>query len=377
MSTIAASRAGNAPTNARDVHPALELKDVRKTYGAEVAVESLSLAVTAGEFVTLLGPSGSGKSTTLAMIAGFVEPTAGELRVAGRPMRGVPPEHRDIGMVFQNYALFPHLSVEDNLRFPLRMRRIEKREAARRVEDMLQRLGLGRVGHRLPRQLSGGQQQRVALGRALIFEPQVLLMDEPLGALDRALREDLQQEIKRIVTESGATTVYVTHDQAEALNLSDRIAVMRAGGIEQIDSPVTLYREPATAFVATFLGRATLCDATVIDVDRDTIRAEIPKAAGLAATVRISSGDRPRRGETRQIVVRPEDVRLRPSADGRGRIANEVFFGEITKRRVVLHDVEFGVDDPSQRQPVGLGACVDLEVLDAWCVPEPPAEPAT
>ena len=375
MSTVAATPADPVTANARADHPALELRDVRKTYGAEVAVESLSLVVNAGEFVTLLGPSGSGKSTTLAMIAGFVEPTGGDLRVADRPMRGVPPEHRDIGMVFQNYALFPHLSVEDNLRFPLRMRRIEKREAARRVEDMLQRLGLGRVGHRLPRELSGGQQQRVALGRALIFGPQVLLMDEPLGALDRALREDLQQEIKRIVTESGATTIYVTHDQAEALNLSDRIAVMRSGRIEQIGSPVTLYREPATAFVATFLGRATLCDATVIDVERDAIRVRIPKAADLAATVRVPSGEQPRRGETRQIVVRPEDVRLRPTADGRGRISNEVFFGEITKRRVQLQDIEFGVDDPSQRQPVGIGTCVELDILDAWCVAGPPAQP--
>ena len=370
----AASRSNlEAPGPDIDERPALELTNLRKLYGPDVAVEALTLSVRAGEFVTLLGPSGSGKSTTLMMIAGFVEPTSGLLRIHGRPMNRVPPEARDVGMVFQNYALFPHMSVAANLGFPLRMRKVGKAEINDRVADMLRRLGLENVGARLPRQLSGGQQQRVALGRALIFGPQLLLMDEPLGALDRALREDLQQEIKRIVADSGATTIYVTHDQAEALNLSDRIAVFRAGRLEQVDTPLRLYREPTSEFVATFLGRATVCDAIIVDVQGREVRIEIPEADGLVVGARsadVSPG--PQHGEHWRVVVRPEDLRLRPAGDGHARIESEVFFGEIVKRKVRLGGVLFSVDDPTLREPLGIGTCVHLAATDAWCVERTP-----
>jgi ABC-type Fe3+/spermidine/putrescine transport system ATPase subunit len=366
------SAANGSPTAAPDEHDApaaLELTQLRKLYGSEVAVESLTLNIRAGEFLTLLGPSGSGKSTTLMMIAGFVEPTSGELRIHGRQMNRVPPEARDVGMVFQNYALFPHMTVAANLGFPLRMRKMPKPQIQLRVVEMLQRLGLDKVGMRLPRQLSGGQQQRVALGRALIFGPKLLLMDEPLGALDRALREDLQQEIKRIVTESGATTVYVTHDQAEALNLSDRIAVFKAGRVEQVDTPLRLYREPTSTFVATFLGRATVCDANIRGIDAGEVRIEIPAAGGLAVGARRrDGGPGPQPREQWSVVIRPEDVRLRPAPDGSGQIESEVFFGEIVKRKVRVGTVLFSVDDPTLREPLGVGTCVHVSVNDAWCV---------
>ena len=365
------ARTGQSTTavGENEVQAALELTGLRKVYGSEVAVESLTLDILAGEFLTLLGPSGSGKSTTLMIIAGFVEPTSGGLRIHDRPMNRVPPEARDVGMVFQNYALFPHMTVAANLGFPLRMRNVPKTQIRRRVGEMLERLGLETVGTRLPRQLSGGQQQRVALGRALIFGPKVLLMDEPLGALDRALREDLQQEIKRIVTESGATTVYVTHDQAEALNLSDRIAVFKAGRVEQVDTPLRLYREPTSTFVATFLGRATVCDANIRGIDGPQVSIEIPAAGGLAARARRSDvGPGPQPGERWSVVIRPEDIRLRPAPDGPGRIESEVFFGEIVKRKVRLGTVQFSVDDPGLREPLGVGTCVHVSANDAWCV---------
>ncbi|WP_020070544.1 ABC transporter ATP-binding protein [Paraburkholderia caledonica] len=237
----------------------LILDQVSKTYdGQHRAVDCVSLDVQPGEFVSFLGPSGSGKTTTLMMIAGFEHTTTGAIRVAGRAIDKVPAYARNIGMVFQNYALFPHLSVADNVAFPLRMRGVAKTEKQGRVKAALEMVGLGAYASRHPAALSGGQQQRVALARALVFEPDVVLLDEPLGALDKSMREHMQVELKRIHRDLGVTMIYVTHDQTEAMTMSDRIAVFNEGRIEQIGTPDEVYFEPATRFVASFVGDSNL-----------------------------------------------------------------------------------------------------------------------
>ncbi|WP_371029213.1 ABC transporter ATP-binding protein [Pseudoclavibacter sp. JSM 162008] len=249
----------NATGRLEEREPAgISIIDLTKTYGKKAVVDQIDLTVRPGEFMTFLGPSGSGKTTTLSMIAGFTEVTSGELRIHGESVSRVPAHKRDIGMVFQNYALFPHLSVRANVEFPLRVRKIAKAKRAVMVEDALAMVRMTEYGDRFPGELSGGQQQRVALARALVYSPSVLLMDEPLGALDKKLRDWLQAEIKRIHTEVGSTFVYVTHDQEEALSMSDRIAVFNNGKIEQVGTGVELYERPATLFVGTFLGESTV-----------------------------------------------------------------------------------------------------------------------
>ncbi|WOH62761.1 ABC transporter ATP-binding protein [Bradyrhizobium sp. BWC-3-1] len=238
-------------------------------YGQVAAVEDLSLTVHRGEFLTILGPSGSGKTTALMLLAGFVAPTKGDILIAGKSVAAVPSYRRDQGIVFQSYALFPHLTVRRNLEFPLEMRGMKAADRTTRVDRILERVHLKEFSGRMPSQLSGGQQQRVALARALIADPPILLLDEPLGALDRNLREQMQGEIKSLHREFGKTTICVTHDQDEALTLSDRIVVMRAGRIEQSDSPEALYDRPATRFVANFLGEANILDNPGFAVDSD------------------------------------------------------------------------------------------------------------
>ena len=238
--------------------PILELRTISKGYGLLVAVADLSLQLAKGEFLSLLGPSGSGKTTTLMMIAGLLQPTAGEILVEGRPITPLPPYKRNIGVVFQNYALFPHMTVAKNVAFPLTMRGAGRDEIAARVSKVLKLVGLPDHGGRYPRQLSGGQQQRVALARAMVFEPPILLMDEPLGALDKKLREHMQLEIKRLHRELGMSIIYVTHDQEEALVMSDRIAVFNLGRLEQAGTPTQLYERPATRFVAEFIGESNI-----------------------------------------------------------------------------------------------------------------------
>ncbi|TIX46487.1 MAG: ABC transporter ATP-binding protein [Mesorhizobium sp.] len=251
------------------IPPQIEFRRVTKMYGKVPAVRDLSLTVRRGEFLTILGPSGSGKTTTLMLLAGFEAPTTGDILIGGRSVATVPSYRRDQGIVFQNYALFPHLTVIRNLEFPLEMRGISAAERTTRVSRMLERVHLNDLGGRMPSQLSGGQQQRVALARALIADPPFLLLDEPLGALDRNLREQMQIEMKRLHKEFGITTVCVTHDQEEALTLSDRIVVMRAGRIEQTDSPEALYDRPATSFVARFLGEANILEDPGFRIESD------------------------------------------------------------------------------------------------------------
>ncbi|HXQ89750.1 MAG TPA: ATP-binding cassette domain-containing protein, partial [Solirubrobacterales bacterium] len=249
-----------------DVHeetPSVELRDVTKRFAELAAVDDLSLELSRGEFFTLLGPSGCGKTTTLRMIAGFERPTEGEIRIEGSDVAQLPPHKRPTNTVFQSYALFPHLSVEENVAFGLKRKRIAKGEIAKRVRAELERVGLAAEAKRRPAQLSGGMQQRVALARALVNLPKVLLLDEPLGALDLKLRKGLQIELKRIQRDVGITFVYVTHDQEEALTMSDRIAVMNHGRIEQVADPVEIYERPSTTFVAGFIGVSNLMPGVV------------------------------------------------------------------------------------------------------------------
>ena len=234
----------------------LKLERLSKLYGPVKAVDDVTLDIRPGEFLTLLGPSGSGKTTLLMMIAGFQEVSGGDIRIEGKSVAAVPPEKRNFGMVFQGYALFPHMSVRKNISYPLEIRKRSRAEIAARVDEMLDLVQLKGLADRMPRQLSGGQQQRVALARALCFSPQVLLLDEPLGALDRKLRVDVQEQLKDIHRRVGTTFIYVTHDQEEALTMSDRIVIMNHGKVVQVGSPIELYERPRTVFAASFLGKS-------------------------------------------------------------------------------------------------------------------------
>jgi spermidine/putrescine ABC transporter ATP-binding subunit len=305
---------------------------VHKAYGRVVALNDLSLEIIEGEFITLLGPSGSGKSTTLMLIAGFEEPTRGAILIRGESVVGRPPERRDIGLVFQSYALFPHMNVFENVAVPLRTRRVATREVNMRVGEILEAVRLSGLGGRYPRQLSGGQQQRVALARALVYRPSLLLMDEPLGALDRKLREEMQTELKSIQRELAVTTLYVTHDQQEALALSDRIAIMHAGDLVQIGSPVELYERPAADFVASFLGDVNFVVGTISRWSEALASVEVEAGFTVAA-------DTPRpltTGKRVRLSIRPERLQLAaPGADDDGAwsvvVRDVIFHGELLR----------------------------------------------
>ena len=287
---------------------ALTFSGLVKRYGDRVVVSNVSLAIAAGEFVALLGASGSGKTTTLMMVAGFVEPDCGSVEIAGKCVDGMPPEQRNLGVVFQSYALFAHMSVAENVGFPLRMRHVAKTDARRRAERALEMVGLSGYGSRRIGELSGGEQQRVALARALVFEPPVLLMDEPLGALDRKLREGMQGEIKNLQRSLGLTMLYVTHDQEEAMVMSDRIAIMRDGAIEQIGHPAAIYDHPASAFVADFLGESNLWSARVVAVDGDSVT--LSPLAAPAPLVRVGARGFAPKTPLVRLMVRPESFSI-------------------------------------------------------------------
>ena len=288
----------------------VEFDDVSKSYdGVEQIVRNLHLTVREGEFLTLLGPSGSGKTTCLMMLAGFEVPTGGAIRINGQAVDAVPPRRRNIGMVFQNYALFPHMTVGANLSFPLEVRGLDKSAVAERIARALQLVRLEGFEDRRPGQLSGGQQQRVAIARALVFEPRLVLMDEPLGALDRRLREEMQFEIRRIQRTLGVTVVYVTHDQQEAMAMSDRVAVFNAGRIEQVAPPEVLYEEPERPFVASFIGDNNLLQGVVAAVDGDTCDVTVGDLTVNAFMVQEHQV-----GEEVVLAVRPERTGLAAEA---------------------------------------------------------------
>jgi putative spermidine/putrescine transport system ATP-binding protein len=292
---------------------AIRLEQVRKVFdGHVVAVDDVTLAVREGEFFSLLGPSGCGKTTTLRLVAGFEPPDAGRLLIRGRDVTHVPPERRDTGMVFQNYALFPHRTVFENVAFGLRMRRVSRQEIARRVGDALRLVELEGLGARRPAQLSGGQQQRVALARAIVIEPAVLLCDEPLGALDKKLRQSMQFELKKLQRTIGVTLLYVTHDQEEALTMSDRIAVMDRGRVVQVGAPLEIYDRPATRFVSDFIGDSNLIEASARPLGAG--RAELVTEDGLRLAAVWT--DAAVAGQRVTLAVRPERVRLLADSGG-------------------------------------------------------------
>jgi spermidine/putrescine ABC transporter ATP-binding subunit len=351
----------DATAQRRAAGGALTLQGLSKRYGDVTAVEAVDVAIEPGEFLTLLGPSGSGKTTTLLMIAGFERPSTGDVCVDGSPVTTLPAHKRDIGMVFQHYALFPHMTVAENVAYPLRMRKTPKAEIRKRVEESLELVHLGGYGARRPHELSGGQQQRVALARATVFRPPVLLMDEPLGALDKKLRGDMQREIRRIHRDTGTTCVCVTHDQEEALALSDRIAVMNEGRIEQVGTVREIYDRPQTLFVAQFLGESNVLSGTVSRTFDDG-RVEVTLGNGHAiigsCTVPLSVGD------SASVVTRPERLVAgtgTPTGDiatGLGfTIEEAVFLGD----RVRCHG-HFETGEPCLLM---LDAHADTEVLGA------------
>jgi putative spermidine/putrescine transport system ATP-binding protein len=292
----------------------VSFRNVQKTYDGEVlVVKDLNLDIHRGEFLTMLGPSGSGKTTSLMMLAGFEAPTQGEIVLAGASLRDTPPHKRDIGVVFQNYALFPHMTVEENIAFPLSVRRLPRAEQRTRVQKALEIVKLGALGNRRPSQLSGGQQQRVALARALVFEPKLVLMDEPLGALDKQLREHMQIEIKHIHESLGITVVYVTHDQSEALTMSNRIAVFNEGIIQQLDTPQGLYNLPRNNFVANFIGENNVLTGTIEGLNGQFCQVRLEDGTLVSARPVAIDGV----GTRTNLSLRPEKVDIVLPGDNR------------------------------------------------------------
>ncbi|WP_425475442.1 ABC transporter ATP-binding protein [Shinella oryzae] len=288
---------------------------ITKFYGPLCVVENLDLSIAKGEFVSLLGPSGSGKTTLLMMLAGFEQATSGKILLDGAAINDVPTHKRDMGVVFQSYALFPHMTVGENIAFPLQMRGIDKAETAARVKQALDMVQLSALADRRPSQLSGGQQQRVALARALVFEPRVVLMDEPLGALDKQLREQMQLDIRDLHRRLGLTIVFVTHDQSEALTMSDRVAVFNKGKIEQIGTPREVYDEPATRFVAEFIGETNLVEGVVEAIEGREATVRLPNGAHIVSAV----SDGVAAGQPVYLSIRPERIDL---AEARGEARN-------------------------------------------------------
>lgn len=347
---------------------------IQKTYdGEHLVVKNLDLDISKGEFVTLLGPSGSGKTTTLMMLAGFEVPTHGEIYLAGRPINNMPPHKRDIGMVFQNYALFPHLTIEENVAFPLSVRKINKAEAQERVRTALRMIKLENLAQRRPAQLSGGQQQRVALARALVFNPQLVLMDEPLGALDKRLREQMQLEIKQLHETMGITVVYVTHDQSEALTMSDRIAVFNDGIVQQIDKPNALYERPVNSFVANFIGENNVLAGTVEDIERGYCRVALASGGSVVARAVNVAGA----GAATSLSVRPERVSILTEAANCDRpnrlpatVQNTIYVGDhMLAMLQVASDVNFMVKlQPGARGELSHGQSVSITFNPEDCL---------
>ncbi|MBJ3777974.1 ABC transporter ATP-binding protein [Acuticoccus mangrovi] len=348
--------------------PMISLDGVRKEYADVIALDTTDLQVAKGEFMTLLGPSGSGKTTLLNLIAGMTSPTAGRVVIAGTDVTATPPAKRGLGMVFQNYALMPHMTIFQNIAFPLHIRHLPKREINRRVRDVLELIQLPHVADRKPKELSGGQQQRISLARCIVYNPNIILMDEPLGALDKNLREQMQIEIKRLHKELGVTILYVTHDQEEALNMSDRIVLMKGGKIEQLGTTDELYFDPASVFAADFLGQSTLIEATV-------------RTEGDPAILEIAGGTRCRvsrgtctAGTRGTLMFRPEAARLAQPGEATGdanvvsgELKHTIATGSVVKHYVGLPNgdtviVQELANQHRTRLPIGIQVTVSWPV---------------
>jgi putative spermidine/putrescine transport system ATP-binding protein len=343
----------------------LELQNLHRDFGSVKALDGIEIELGEGEFLSLLGPSGCGKTTALRLVAGFDRPDAGRIVVDGKDITNISPNKRDMGMVFQAYSLFPNMTARQNVEYGLRIRRKDKSDRRKRVSDLLELVGLGHAADRYPHQLSGGMQQRVALARALAIEPRVLLLDEPLSALDAKVRVQLREEIRRIQLELGITTLYVTHDQEEALSVSDHVAVMYGGRIEQMGSPAEMYSAPATPFVAEFIGTMNRLEGTVVEggVEHGGITLQVEAARG-----------RPR-GQRVLVLVRPETVEVE-RVDGRSAAANtlvgdvvtQTFLGPVTRLKILGDGVDVIADVPTQKAlalPVGTKVAAMLPAEDA------------
>ena len=344
----------------------VEFANVQKSYDGEtLVVKNLNLQIQRGEFLTMLGPSGSGKTTTLMMLAGFETATHGEILLDGKPINHVPPHKRGIGMVFQNYALFPHMTVAENLAFPLEVRGMGQAEREEKVQRALDMVELGAFGARMPAQLSGGQQQRVAVARALVFDPELVLMDEPLGALDKNLREQMQYEIKHIHESLGVTVVYVTHDQSEALTMSDRIAVFNDGVIQQLASPEVLYEKPENAFCAAFIGENNKLNGTVTSATKTSVKVKLPTGETVTALPVNISG---KKGEATTLSLRPERVFVNPRSKSipnmfQGTVQEVIYLGDHIRTRINIagHD-DFIVKIPNSSAHPALNPGTSVKV---------------
>ncbi|WP_035298927.1 ABC transporter ATP-binding protein [Brevibacillus thermoruber] len=342
----------------------VELRNIMKKFQHNVVVRDFNLQVEQGEFVSFLGPSGCGKTTTLNMIAGFLDPDEGELLIKGRRMNGVPPYKRELGMVFQTYSLFPHMTVAENVAYGLKLRKVGKAEMQERVKRVLELVKLPHVADRYPKQLSGGQRQRIAIARALVIEPSLLLLDEPLSNLDAKLREELRDELKRLHQEIGVTTIFVTHDQEEALSLSDRIVVLNHGRVEQIGTPEEIYNRPASEFVHTFIGKTNRLEGVVLAQDGEGLT--VKTAGGLI--VRAARQQRAfAPGERVAVFVRPEKIRLADGAaadevnHASGQLMIASFLGAFTECEVKAggHTLSVKVQMDGQGMPLTPGRAVN------------------
>ena len=351
--TIDASRdnpgAATVARRSRADAPDVLISRVTKRFDSVTAVDAMNLSIERGEFYSLLGPSGCGKTTTLRMIAGFEQPTEGEIFLAGQPIAGVPPYQRNVNTVFQHYALFPHMDVAQNVGYGLRQRKVDRKEEIRRVDEVLDLVRLGGYGKRRTWEMSGGQQQRVALARALVNRPTVLLLDEPLGALDLKLRKEMQLELKELQREVGITFVYVTHDQEEALTMSDVIVVMRDGRIQQQGDPTVLYERPVNRFVADFIGTTNFFDATVVEGVDAAGRVTVKTGRGVTMRGLLTDPTaRPAAGDAVTVATRPERLEVVPGDDAgtaepgltqvRGRVQQGTYLGDQTEYRVATEE---------------------------------------
>ncbi|WP_258052013.1 ABC transporter ATP-binding protein [Mesorhizobium sp. INR15] len=348
--------------------PKLQARGIGKSYGGVVALRPLDIEVYPGELLTLLGPSGSGKTTLLQLIAGLVPPSSGTLFIDGKDQTNVPASRRGIGVVFQNYSLFPHLTVEENIAFPLQMRKVAAKDIASKTRAALEMVGLDGFGRRFSSELSGGQQQRVALARCLVYQPSILLMDESLSALDRKLRETMQIEIKRIHRETGSTIIFVTHDQEEALALSDRICLMNDGRIEQIGTPLELYEQPCSEFAADFIGLSNILRGKLT-----------PKGTILTSDgdFPLSPGQRGAAGDAVSLIIRPEHLRVTDAGDGllSGTLTEQVYAGSETRLLVRLSSgTMLTIRQPAGFEPRSLGNLLHIrwERQNARLVPGKP-----
>jgi len=366
---------------------AVELIGVAKHYGDFSAVQPTDLGVEEGTFLTLLGPSGCGKTTTLRMIAGLTSASEGEIRIKGRRVNELPINKRNLGIVFQNYALFPHKTVWENVAFGLKYRKVSGDDTQRRVRQALELVQLAHTAERMPGQLSGGQQQRIALARAIVIRPDVLLLDEPLSALDANLREDMRVELKRIQHSLGITTVFVTHDQSEALAMSDRIVVMSAGRVEQIGSPQAVYNRPASEFVATFLGNSNILDARVTEIAGDGATVDVPGLGALPAA--LDGAARAQRGAAVKLSIRAEKLAVDEAVDAplggdggeravslRGRVTAVDYQGQAARYFLDIGEHKLQALNPIDQRPVAEGSEVSVRIRARDCVLLPAGDPA-